>query len=256
MQVSHERLDCVLALITSGATIDAKDNAGNTALHLAVLAGNTSIVRALLVFEADFAAVNEEGDTAGQIATKKMEDSGVLDQFSKDREGVLFSLYAVGASGCGTPTDKKGQEYDFKKIKQSLTPRERRVRTLFDEMLAMKAKNSRAAKDGESGGGRMLSLDGGGIKGVVLTRMLLSLEKVLEVPITHCFDWITGTSTGGILALALVSGKSVLDCQIMYLKLKDQVFVDSKPYPSKPLEELLKSELGTTTKMYDIKGQK
>ena len=43
--------------------------------------------------------------------------------------------------------------------------------------------------------------------------MLLSIEKVLGVKTTDCFDWIAGTSTGGIMALALASGKSVMDCQ-------------------------------------------
>ena len=46
-------------------------------------------------------------------------------------------------------------------------------------------------------------IDGGGIKGLVLTRMLLSMEKAWDTKIIDCFDWMAGTSTGGILALAL-----------------------------------------------------
>lgn len=111
-------------------------------------------------------------------------------------------------------------------------------------------------KGGKSGkNGRLLSLDGGGIKGLVLTRILLSMEKEFGVPIVHCFDWIAGTSTGGILALAIASGKSVLECQSLYFRLKDKVFVDSKPYSTKPLESLLQETFGLT-KMKDIQHPK
>ena len=83
-------------------------------------------------------------------------------------------------------------------------------------MLANAVKKNR---DGSKcKGGRLLSLDGGGIKGLVLTRMLLSMEKEFGVPISHCFDWIAGTSTGGILALAIATGKTILECQSLYFR--------------------------------------
>lgn len=248
----HERLDCVLALIAFEANVNLKDEAGNTALHMAVEIGNVTIVRALLVFEADTSLVNNEGDSPWTLAMKKLEGSSVLD-FTRDREAVLYSLYAIGASGCSTPTDRNGRELDFKKIKSAMAAKHRRVRCLFDEMLAQKAKYRKGVP---KKGGRLLSLDGGGIKGVVETRMLLSMEKLFGVPILHCFDWIIGTSTGGILALALMSGKSALECQIIYLRLKEKVFIDSKPYNNKPLDDLLKQEFGASAKMYDLKGPK
>jgi calcium-independent phospholipase A2 len=57
-------------------------------------------------------------------------------------------------------------------------------------------------------GGRVLSLDGGGIRGLVLISVLLHIENATKVPIIHCFDWISGTSTGGILALGLACGNA------------------------------------------------
>jgi calcium-independent phospholipase A2 len=55
-------------------------------------------------------------------------------------------------------------------------------------------------------GGRLLCLDGGGIRGLILAVVLLELEKELRCPIIHCFDWVAGTSTGGILTLGLATG--------------------------------------------------
>jgi len=90
----------------------------------------------------------------------------------------------------------------------------------------------------------------------VLARMLVSMEKVLGCPVVQCFDWVAGTSTGGMLALALATGKTPLDCLILYFRLKDKVFVDSKPYNSKPLEELLRQTFGEEVRMADIKEPK
>ena len=53
---------------------------------------------------------------------------------------------------------------------------------------------------------RVLTLDGGGIRGMVLIQMLDELERIVGKPIVECFDLVAGTSTGGVLALVLASG--------------------------------------------------
>lgn len=50
----------------------------------------------------------------------------------------------------------------------------------------------------------VLSIDGGGIRGVIPAIVLAELEKRLNKPVATMFDLICGTSTGGILALGLV----------------------------------------------------
>lgn len=50
---------------------------------------------------------------------------------------------------------------------------------------------------------KILSLDGGGIRGIIPAMLLAHVEKVTDRPIHELFDLIAGTSTGGILALAL-----------------------------------------------------
>ena len=53
----------------------------------------------------------------------------------------------------------------------------------------------------------VLTLDGGGIRGLILIQLLLALEEFTKEPIVRLFDWIGGTSTGGILALAIAHGE-------------------------------------------------
>ena len=59
-------------------------------------------------------------------------------------------------------------------------------------------------------GQRILCLDGGGLKGLVLIEVLIHIEKLTGKKIVDLFDWIVGSSTGGIIALALVYGMQVL----------------------------------------------
>lgn len=106
------------------------------------------------------------------------------------------------------------------------------------------------------GRGRLLCLDGGGIRGLVLVQMLMEIERVAQAPVHHLFDWVAGTSTGGILALALGAGKTMKQCMCLYLRMKEQTFVGSRPYPSENLESLLKETLGANSVMTDIKHPK
>lgn len=50
---------------------------------------------------------------------------------------------------------------------------------------------------------KILSIDGGGIRGIIPAMMLAELERCMGKPIAESFDMIAGTSTGGILSLAL-----------------------------------------------------
>ena len=50
---------------------------------------------------------------------------------------------------------------------------------------------------------RILSIDGGGIRGIIPAMVLAEIEKSTQKPIIELFDVIAGTSTGGILACGL-----------------------------------------------------
>lgn len=60
----------------------------------------------------------------------------------------------------------------------------------------------------------LLSIDGGGIKGLYAAAFLAGLEKISKKNTAECFNLIAGTSTGGILALAIaakISAKAMVD---------------------------------------------
>jgi uncharacterized protein len=50
---------------------------------------------------------------------------------------------------------------------------------------------------------KILSIDGGGIRGIIPALILSEIERRTQKPIFSLFDLITGTSSGGILALGL-----------------------------------------------------
>uniref|UniRef100_Q07NQ4 Patatin n=1 Tax=Rhodopseudomonas palustris (strain BisA53) TaxID=316055 RepID=Q07NQ4_RHOP5 len=71
---------------------------------------------------------------------------------------------------------------------------------------------------------RILSLDGGGIRGVFPAAFLARLEEHLEHPIGHYFDLIAGTSTGGIIAIGLGLGLSAADILKLYVERGPAIF--------------------------------
>ena len=55
---------------------------------------------------------------------------------------------------------------------------------------------------------QILALDGGGLKGIFSAAILAFLEEDLRTHVADHFDLITGSSTGGIIALGLGKGLS------------------------------------------------
>jgi predicted acylesterase/phospholipase RssA len=74
---------------------------------------------------------------------------------------------------------------------------------------------------------QILSLDGGGIRGVFTAAILAAIEKDLKVRITDHFDLIAGTSTGGIIAIALGLGLSPGDILEFYREHGPRIFGNS-----------------------------
>ena len=113
---------------------------------------------------------------------------------------------------------------------------------------------------------KVLSIDGGGIRGVIPALILTEIEKRAKTPISKLFDLIAGTSTGGIIALGLTKpneqgepeyeAEQIVD---LYAKNGKRIFSRSiwhrtramgslleEKYPSDEVEEVLHEYFGET----------
>src|SRR5688572_8778000 len=74
---------------------------------------------------------------------------------------------------------------------------------------------------------QILSLDGGGLKGLFGVSFLAAWEEVEGRSVTDYFDLITGTSTGGIIALALGLGYAAKEIRDFYVAEAARIFPPS-----------------------------
>ncbi len=116
---------------------------------------------------------------------------------------------------------------------------------------------------------RILSLDGGGIRGIVAAKMLAAIEKEIKQPLNKYFDLIAGTSTGSILAAAIARGCSSEEIVELYRQKSSIIFpyrkrltlkrlplifkhgISAPKFSDKGLIEVMQSAFGNTT-LFDI----
>lgn len=103
---------------------------------------------------------------------------------------------------------------------------------------------------------QVLALDGGGIRGIFVAALLAGLEADLGHPVVDSFDLVVGTSTGGIIALALGAGLSPAQILDVYVSQQDRIFPRRFPslrnlrwlfgakYDAAGLESVLREVLG------------
>lgn len=95
----------------------------------------------------------------------------------------------------------------------------------------------------------ILSLDGGGMRGILTIQLLKKLEEVAEIPCYDLVDMVAGTSTGGIIAGLVVRGFTATEIEEKYDALIKEVFhkrpignrfINPPQYSKKRYRELLK----------------
>jgi len=108
---------------------------------------------------------------------------------------------------------------------------------------------------------KLLSIDGGGIRGVLSLEVLQAIESLLKAQsgradfrLANYFDYIAGTSTGGIIAAGLSVGMSVSEIRDFYQETGAQMFVKANllqrlryQYKDEPLAQKLKEVFGEMT---------
>jgi patatin-like phospholipase/acyl hydrolase len=102
---------------------------------------------------------------------------------------------------------------------------------------------------------QILSIDGGGVKGLFVAATLAAMEDDLGINIIDHFDLITGTSTGGIIALGLGRGLKPKEIVKFYIDKCPTIFRDSfkrlslkhwllAKFPQAPLRDALREIFG------------
>ncbi|RMY73507.1 hypothetical protein D0863_03837 [Hortaea werneckii] len=124
-------------------------------------------------------------------------------------------------------------------------------------------------------GVRILSLDGGGIRGIVQLEVLRAIEQTLggHLPVQAFFDLIVGTGTGGTIGAALAMKDRTVDASIdMFNALCDhaytprvkgvpiinqlaQVISGGPKFKTKPLYAALKTAFGEETEFFGPASQ-
>ncbi|XP_059968564.1 85/88 kDa calcium-independent phospholipase A2 isoform X4 [Mesoplodon densirostris] len=258
----------------ASAGLNQVNNQGLTPLHLACQLGKQEMVRVLLLCNARCNIMGPNGypiHMAMKFSQKgcaemivSMDSSQIHSKdprygasplhwaknAEKDNMEMIKALIVFGAE-VDIPNDF-GETPAFIASKNS--------KQLQDLMHISRARKSAfipsSMRDEKRTRDHLLCLDGGGVKGLVIIQLLIAIEKASGIATKDLFDWVAGTSTGGILALAILHSKSMAYMRGVYFRMKDEVFRGSRPYESGPLEEFLKREFGEHTKMTDVKKPK
>lgn len=75
---------------------------------------------------------------------------------------------------------------------------------------------------------KILSIDGGGIRGLYSAKMLEVFESRFKCRLVDYFDMICGTSTGGLIALGLALGIPAANISQFYLEKGKEIFPNSR----------------------------
>ena len=87
---------------------------------------------------------------------------------------------------------------------------------------------------------RILSMDGGGMKGLTTVQILKAIEKGTGKQIHELFDLICGTSTGGMLAVALgIKLMSLDQCEEIYKNLGEYAVLGMSVHKACPCSLLM-----------------
>jgi predicted acylesterase/phospholipase RssA len=107
---------------------------------------------------------------------------------------------------------------------------------------------------------RILSLDGGGIRGIIPAVLLARLERETGRPTRETFDFVAGTSTGAVLAAGIAAGIPADELARLYEQRVAEVFrhvpvfstlrriATGAMYDTRTLHRVIREELGESAR--------
>ncbi|ETN70544.1 phospholipase, patatin family [Necator americanus] len=258
--------------------IDKVDRDDNTIgrgddLMNAARTANEGVIMMHYLNELDLTSVDEDGNTALHIAAMREELAlGVTEYLilvllvyntrAPTRNGFLLQndhaficrmlivlsspvrIWEVknnaGLTAEDLATDQKVKQ-DLESLRKGVKRTEYEFTKWNDDLIEKRT-------DWKENGKVLLALDGGGVKALVLTQILLFLENELGGNLMSRIDWIAGTSSGGTTALMLCHGKTLQEAKRFFLDYRFRVFCGNKvkvpKHNSKGVEDAAKVLFG------------
>ena len=289
----HLACDCgqvgvVQELLQLGADSSVVDREGNTAYHLAVTSGNEKCLKVLLDLESELrgqylvkllSVQNHDGCTPLMLAANSNQVQVVLQLLSADAD--------VNATNCETGDSalhiaaRKGYHVLARLLSvfdASLDIRNKSNETPLDaaetstepgavecsESLGALIEGTRSTEevlvaDYSLDGPVLLSLDGGGVRGLLELMLLHKLESLLMEmdpsfkSLLEYFDWIIGSSTGSFVALGMVyQNLRPRNIYPKYFEVIAAVLKYGRPIPDKGYNQVIKTIFPDTTVFTDV----
>eukprot|EP00731_Ephydatia_muelleri_P026392 Em0018g492a len=265
-------VEAVKVLLVFGADPNALNDEGKTPLDLLDL-----YEQKITVEEEDNGLVVPKDGLAGAMEAAKQWRMSLKDLLSPDPKEDIerFKETLIGVGGrrsqplidctpqynCHVFKVKDNIAVVFKQLKDSISHNMDLISIgstdTSPEMVQCLAQQFKDQAMLKKAGSRMLFLDGGGIKGLVLIEILSQIEMATGKQIVELFDWIVGTSIGGVLALGLVHvGRSLKDIRQDGLRIRDEIFAKATfqvGYNTSKLERIYRDAFGDDLAMDSVK---
>ena len=269
--------DVVQELLQLGADSSVVDREDNTVYHCAVSSGNEKCLKVLLDFDPEFrgtqyvakllSAQNCDGHTPLMLATSSNQVPAVVQLLCADADVNVTSKdtgdSALHIAACKGYIDLTRLLSVFD---ASLATRNNKNETPLDAAVnseepgAIECAESLGAlvegspsidlipsADYPSHGPVLLSLDGGGIRGLVEVVMLNELESILMnldpkfKSLADYFDWMIGTSTGSFVTIGLAyQNLRPRRIRCVYFEMTEEMKKLSTPYPDEGYNKIMK----------------
>lgn len=219
LSVQKGHINSSVVFLQAGADPDVKHcDTGDTALHYAVQNGNVHLLKALLAFGADVEIENGEGKVPLAVASASTAEG------ANECVDVLETIIQAMAEAASQVSD----EFQPLPVPDN---------SIF-----------------------LLSMDGGGTRGLLLTQTLIAIQKRMKELKPDChllhkyFDYVAGTSAGGLVTLSLVCAGATLEAtRASLFKAGDEICTLSPTFPDKVVTLSSQQTYGKHALMTDVK---